>query len=104
MRRVVGALQPFGGDVGIDLGRDQVRVAEQLLHAAQVRAGVEQVRRVAVPQLVRCQVRIEAGEGEILLQAQLQVPRRDGVPASSGRPERPAIRRRAPGAACSNNS
>ena len=75
MRRVVGPLEPLGGQVGIDLGRDQVRVAEQFLDAAQVRARVEQVRGITVPQLVRRQVRVQTGDGEVFLQAQLQVPR-----------------------------
>ena len=104
MRGVVGPLEPFGGQVGIDLGRDQVRVAEQFLHAAQVRARVEQVRRVAVPQLVRRQVRVQTGDGEVFLQAQLQVPRRDRASASLRRPGRPATRRPAPAAAGSSSS
>ena len=80
MGGVVGALEAFGGQVGIDLGGDQVGVAEQFLDAAQVRAGVEQVGGVTVPQLVRGQVRVQAGEGEVFLETQLQVPRRDGRP------------------------
>ena len=59
---VVGALEAFGGQVGIDLGGDQVGVAEQLLHAAQVRAPVQQMGRVAMPQLVRRQVRVQTGD------------------------------------------
>ena len=60
MRRVVGSLEPFGGQVGIDLGRDQVGVAEQLPDAAQVSATIEQVGRITVPELVRRQVRVQA--------------------------------------------
>ena len=104
MRRVVGPLEAFGGQVGIDLGRDQVGVAEQLLHAAQVRAGIQQMRGVAVPQLVRRQVRVQAGDGEVFLQAQLQVPRRDRRSLLERRPGRPATRPPAAGAAESSNS
>jgi len=50
-------------------------MAEELLDAAQVRTRVEQVGRVTVPQLVGREVRVQAGEGEVFLQAQLQVPR-----------------------------
>jgi len=50
MRRVVGFFQPLRRHVRVNLGRHQVRVAEEFLHAAQVRAGVEQVRGVAVTQ------------------------------------------------------
>ena len=77
VRRVVGSLEPFCGQVGVDLGRDQVRVAEQLLDAAQVGARVKEVGRVTVPQLVRRQVRVQAGKGKVLLQAQLQLARGD---------------------------
>ena len=47
--------------MGIDLRGDEVGVAEQFLHAAQIRAGVEQMRGVAVAELVRREVRVEAG-------------------------------------------
>ena len=59
MRCVVGFLQSLSGDMRVNLRRDQMRVAEQFLHAAQIRARVQQVRRVTVPQLVRRQARIE---------------------------------------------
>ena len=41
------------GDVGVDLGRPQARVAEQLLDDPQVGATVEQMGGVAVAQRVR---------------------------------------------------
>ena len=95
MRRVVGALEALGGQVGIDLGRDQVGVAKQLLHAAQVRTSVQQMGRVAMPQLVRRQVRVQTGDGEVFLQAQLQVPWRDGRPLlCAGEEDRSLARRR----------
>ena len=68
MRRVVGLLQPLRRDVRVNLRRDEMRVAEQFLHAAQVRARVEQMRRVAVTQFVRCQTWIKPGYGQIYFQ------------------------------------
>jgi hypothetical protein len=37
VRLVVGAFEAFGAHVGVDLGGHQVGVAEQLLHASQIR-------------------------------------------------------------------
>ena len=68
MRRIVGLFQPFRGDMRVHLRRDEVRVAEQLLHAAQVRARIQQVRCIAVPQLVRRQTWIQTGNDEKLFQ------------------------------------
>ncbi len=76
MRRVVGLLQPLGRDVRVNLRRDEVGMSEQLLHAAQVRARVEQMRRVAVPQLVRRESRIQPGNGQIFFQPPRQLQRR----------------------------
>ena len=69
MRRVVSLLQPLRRDVRVDLRRDEMRVAEQFLHAPQIRARVQQMRRVTVPQLVRRQTRIKPGDDEKLFQA-----------------------------------
>ena len=52
MRGVICLFQTLGRQMRVDLRRDQVRVAQQLLHAAQVRPGVEQVRRIAVAEFV----------------------------------------------------
>jgi|SRR5271155_3654430 len=41
MCRVVCVLQPFGRDMRVDLRRDEMRVAEQFLHASQIRARVQ---------------------------------------------------------------
>ena len=56
MRRVVGGLQALDGDVCVDLSRREARVAEERLHAAQVRAGIEKVGGEAVPQFVGADV------------------------------------------------
>ncbi len=53
MRRLVALLEPLRRHVGVDLRRAEARVAEELLHGAQVGAAVEEVRRGAVPQRVR---------------------------------------------------
>ncbi len=45
----VGFLQTLRRDVRVNLGRGQARVTEQFLHAAQVRTGVEQMRRMHPP-------------------------------------------------------
>ena len=49
---VVRLLQALGGHVGVDLGRGQVRVPEQFLHATQIRSRIQHMRRIAVPQFV----------------------------------------------------
>ncbi len=56
VRLLVGPAQPVGGDVGVELGRRQRGVAEQLLHRAQVGAALEQVGGGGVPQPVRPEV------------------------------------------------
>src|ERR1700722_14822287 len=81
VRRVVSLFQPLRRDVRVNLRRDEMRVAEQFLHAPQIRTRVQQMRRVTVPQLVRRQTRIEPGDGEKLFQ-----PPRNGT-----RPERRAF-------------
>jgi len=68
MRRVVGFLHAAGRQVRVDLRRAQALVAEQLLHAAQVGAVVQQVRREAVTQRVRADPGIEAGLHEVFVE------------------------------------
>ena len=99
MRRVVGLLQPLGRDVRINLRRDEMRVAEQFLHAAQIRARVQQVRRVTVPQLVRRQARIKSGDDEILFQPPRQLHAAGAARPFSFPQKKPATPRTA--AACS---
>src|SRR5271154_6657385 len=57
MRRIISLLQPLRRDMRVNLRRDEMRVAEQFLHAPQIRASVQQMRRVTVTQLVRRQTR-----------------------------------------------
>ena len=68
MRVVIRLLQPFCRDVRINLRCDEMRVAEQLLHAPQIRARVQQMRRVTMPQFVRRQIWIKSGNDEKLFQ------------------------------------
>ena len=52
MSPTVHALQSRLGDVGVELGRRETLVTEQLLDDAQVRPPFEQVRRVGVAKCV----------------------------------------------------
>src|SRR5262245_47689086 len=59
MESLVQLLQARPRDVCVDLRRRDVRVAEHHLHAAQVRAVLEEVRREGMPQDVRRDVRLD---------------------------------------------
>src|SRR5262245_57627753 len=65
VRFAVTILQSLRGYVRVDLRRRQVLMAEQFLHAADVRAGVEQVCRKRMSKRVRRGPRIEAGLAKI---------------------------------------
>jgi hypothetical protein len=45
MRRFDGTSQPAAGNMGVDLCRRNVGVAQQCLHAPQVRAAFDEMRR-----------------------------------------------------------
>jgi hypothetical protein len=62
---VVGFFEAFSGDVGVDLGGDEVGVAEEFLDAAEIGAGIEHVGGVAVAEFVGGEFWIEADEGEV---------------------------------------
>lgn len=53
VRRAVGLGEPLERDVRVDLRRPEARMAEHLLHRAQVGTAVEQMRRRRVAQRVR---------------------------------------------------
>ena len=55
VRLLVHLLQPLDAGMRVYLGRGDRRVAEQLLHRAQIGAGVQQVSCEGVPQRVRRQ-------------------------------------------------
>src|SRR5438874_2097951 len=78
---LIAVLQPGGGHVRVDLGRAQAAVAKQFLHAADIRAAVEQVRGEAVPHRMRAGARIKAGLFEILFEQAADAAR--GEPATA---------------------
>jgi hypothetical protein len=53
VRLEVDVAPPSIRDVGVTLGRPEIRVPEHLLHRAQVRSALEEVRRERVAQQVR---------------------------------------------------
>src|SRR5438105_14719428 len=55
---------------------------EQFLNTAQVRARIEQMRGITVPELVRREIRIQTGQRQIFFQTKLQLPRRDRLQLS----------------------
>ena len=61
MEFAVDVPQPVAGDVRVNFRGADVRVAEQFLDDAQIRAMLQQVRREAVPQHVRRHVALHAG-------------------------------------------
>src|SRR5262249_24499756 len=85
--RVVSFLEAIGRDVCVDLRGHQVRVPEKFLHAAQIGAGVEQMRRVAVTKLVRREMRIESGPFQVVLQPLLQSTGWERFPRFAGAQE-----------------
>lgn len=52
MRAVIRLAEALLGDVGVDLRRGEGGVAEQALDGAEIRAGIQQMRREAVAELV----------------------------------------------------
>ena len=73
--------QSLAGHVGVDLGRGDVRVPEQLLHLSQAGASVEQVSREAVAQRMRRHLRRDARLLDVVLDDQPQPLARQSVPA-----------------------
>src|SRR6478672_7286665 len=68
----IGSLESTGRYVGVDLGRRQVLVAEQLLDHSQVGASVEQVRREGMPQRMRGDADREPGTNAQAVEAVAQ--------------------------------
>ena len=56
--RIIRPLQAVRRQMRINLSRNQMLMPKQLLHAAQISSGIQQVRSIAVPQLMRCELRI----------------------------------------------
>ena len=72
MRFAVNFFEPFNSDMGVYLGGAQIFVSEQLLHAAQIGAGIEQVGRKAVAQFMRSKVRRKSGKYQIIFEITLE--------------------------------
>ena len=72
MRLLVDVLELILDDVGVDLGRAEILVAQQFLHAAQVGAVVKQMGRERMAQLVRREVGGQAAFDEVALQVPLE--------------------------------
>ena len=59
--------KPLASDVGVDLGRGQISVAEQHLHDPEIRAVVEQMRRKRMSEHVRRERLTDAGVARVTL-------------------------------------
>ena len=68
MRPFVNLSQARGADVRVDLRGHQALVPQQLLHAANISAPVQQMRREAMPQRVRTGSGIQVGLHDVLFQ------------------------------------
>ena len=74
MKFPVNFPQPVARDVRVDFRRADVRVAEQFLNHAQIRAMFQQMRREAVPQHMRRHVPLNSGATNTVFDVQ---PQRD---------------------------
>ncbi len=77
MSFLVRRLQIARAHVRVDLRRDEAFVAQELLHAADVGAAVEQVRGEAVAKCVGRSSLIEAGFAEVFFQHAGNAARRE---------------------------
>ena len=87
---LVGLAEPFGGDVGVELGGGQARVAEHLLHRSQVGAALQQVGRGRVTEPVGSDVRRTGHLGDALVHERADRPLVD--PAAAGADEQRGAR------------
>jgi len=71
MRLVVSFFEPFGGQMCINLRRNQVRMAKQFLDAAQIRARIEQMGRITMTKFMRSEIWIQTGQSQVFFQPQL---------------------------------
>ena len=92
MRRVVGLRQMLEVEVRVDLRRGDARVAQHLLHRAQVAARLQHVRREGVAQHVRMHVRGKAQLERPVLEPRLHRARAQ-TPAALRRRTAPFPRR-----------
>ena len=92
MSLVVHGTQPRDRDVGVELRGGQRRVAEQFLDDAQVGAALEQMRRGAVPQPVRADVRCTVDGGHGLVHDGAGLPWIDAAAAGAEQQRRARVR------------
>lgn len=71
MRVIIDTLEPFDRDGSVDLRGGELAVAEELLHAAEVGAVVEEMGREGVAQLVGSEAGVEPGGSEVALEQEL---------------------------------
>lgn len=64
---VVDLFELLRGEVGIDLSSRKRLMAEQLLNASQIGAVIEHMRREAVPERMRADIRVEAGHLQVFI-------------------------------------
>ena len=65
MSLLINAFQPLGTDMSVDLRGTQILMPEHLLHTAQIRSGIEQMRGKAVAQFVRRKIRRQSSLKQI---------------------------------------
>jgi hypothetical protein len=78
MSLVVDAFEAVSGDVGVDLGGDEVGVAKEFLDAAEVGSSFQEVGGVTVAQLVGGDSGVETGQEKIRFESALEQARGDG--------------------------
>ena len=84
MSLFINLQQTRGADVGIDLSRDQTLVSQKFLDAANIRAGVQQMRGETVPQRVGRSASIEPGFLDVLFQHPSDASRRNPATETIG--------------------
>ena len=80
MRFVVHRFHPLRADVCINLGRTQIRMAEKLLHTAQIRSRIQKMRRKRVAEFVRRHVQRKTRGPKIQLEIPLKGARCQPLP------------------------
>src|SRR3954451_5621218 len=74
MSLIVGLFQPFRREMRINLGRNEMSMAQELLNASKVRPGIEQVSGITVTNFMRGQMRVEPSDSQVFFQPKLQHP------------------------------
>ena len=77
---MVRVVQPFAGDVGVNLGRREASMTKKLLNAAEIGAAVEQMGGEAVAEGVRAGTGVEAPSDEMFFEQAPHASRREPGP------------------------